>query len=231
MLIRLSGFIVEGFEGTALRIIMLGPPGSGKGTCAKIIGDLYNIPVITTGDILRQAVAKETTLGKTAKIYMDRGELVPDELVNKLIKERIREPDSKKGFILDGYPRSIKQAEALKQILLDIKEKLDHVINIVLEDESIVARLSLRRSCPNCGAIYHLQNKPPKIAGKCDVCNSNIIQREDDKENVIRHRLEIYWEKTQPLIDWYKKRGKVKNIRGDIDINNLPIALKNLIET
>ena len=230
MLIRLSGFIVEGFGGTIMRIILLGPPGSGKGTCAKIIGELYNIPVITTGDMLRQVVAKETTLGKTAKTFMDLGELVPDELVNKLIKKRIREPDSKQGFILDGYPRSVKQAEALEQILLGIGEKLDQVINIVLEDESIVARLSLRRSCPNCGAIYHLQNKPPKIAGKCDICNSDIIQREDDKEDVIRHRLEVYWEKTHPLIDWYQKRGKVKNIRGDIDINNLPKALKNLIE-
>ncbi|MBM3291766.1 adenylate kinase [Candidatus Bathyarchaeota archaeon] len=213
-----------------MRIVLLGPPGSGKGTCAKIIEEMYSIPVITTGDMLRQSVSKETALGNVAKTYMDKGELVPDDLVNKLVKERIMESDAKNGFILDGYPRSVRQAESLEQILLEIGKKLDHVINVILEDEKIIIRLSQRRSCPKCGAIYHLENKPPKIVGQCDVCHSNIIQRDDDKESVIKHRLEVYWEKTQPLIDWYEKKYSVKNIRGDIDINYLPIALKKLIE-
>lgn len=222
--------MLKGFGGVLLRIVLLGPPGSGKGTCAKIIEEMYSIPVITTGDMLRQSVSKETALGNVAKTYMDKGELVPDDLVNKLVKERIMESDAKNGFILDGYPRSVRQAESLEQILLEIGKKLDHVINVILEDEKIIIRLSQRRSCPKCGAIYHLENKPPKIVGQCDVCHSNIIQRDDDKESVIKHRLEVYWEKTQPLIDWYEKKYSVKNIRGDIDINYLPIALKKLIE-
>jgi len=222
--------LLKGFGGVLLRIVLLGPPGSGKGTCAKIIEEMYSIPVITTGDMLRQSVSKETALGNVAKTYMDKGELVPDDLVNKLVKERIMESDAKNGFILDGYPRSVRQAESLEQILLEIGKKLDHVINVILEDEKIIIRLSQRRSCPKCGAIYHLENKPPKIVGQCDVCHSNIIQRDDDKESVIKHRLEVYWEKTQPLIDWYEKKYSVKNIRGDIDINYLPIALKKLIE-
>ncbi|MBN1682194.1 adenylate kinase [Candidatus Bathyarchaeota archaeon] len=214
-----------------MRIMILGPPGSGKGTCSKIIEEIYKIPVITTGDMLREAVSKESPLGIIAKTYMEKGELVPDDLVNKLVKERISEKDSVKGFILDGYPRSIKQAQVLEEMLAEMGKKLDHVINVVLEDEAIITRLSLRRSCPKCGAIYHLINKPPKKQGLCDLCNTKIVQREDDKEEVIKHRLEVYWEKTQPLIDWYEKRVKVKKIRGDIDINILPKVIKEIIES
>ena len=213
-----------------MRIVLLGPPGSGKGTCAKLIEELYGVPVITTGDMLRAAVAKGTPLGKTAKGYMDRGELVPDGLVNAVVAERLSEPDATKGFILDGYPRSIIQAEALDAALTKMSAKLDNVLYVKLEDEVIVSRTSNRRSCPKCGAIYNLLNKPPKVAGVCDVCGSKLVQRDDDQVEVIQHRLEVYKTSTQPLIDWYEKRGKVKVIRGDIDLAELPAALKRVLE-
>jgi adenylate kinase len=212
-----------------LRIVILGPPGSGKGTCAKIIGEIYDVPVITTGDMLREAVEKGTTLGNTAKSYMDRGELVPDDLVIFLVKERIAEPDASRGFILDGYPRSVKQAEALERIFGDSSKKLDHVINVQLEDNVIIERLSMRRICPKCGSIYHLKNKPPKVDRKCDKCSSKLLQREDDKEDVIKRRLEVYREKTQPLLNWYAERVGVKTIRGDLSLDELPSTLKKLI--
>lgn len=213
-----------------MRIVILGPPGSGKGTCAKIIGEMYGIPVITTGDMLREAVLKGTRLGCMAKNYMEKGELVPDDLVNSVVRERFQEPDTEDGFILDGYPRSVKQVEALGHILSKKGKRLDHVIAIELGDEIIVARLSHRRSCPKCGAIYHLENKPPRVSGKCDVCKTDLVQREDDREEVIKRRLEVYREKTRPLLNWYQARGIVKTIRGDLDIKELPRALKRLLD-
>ena len=217
------------YEGDIMRVVLLGPPGSGKGTCAKIIGELYGVPVITTGDMLRAAVAKATPLGVTAKGYMDRGELVPDDLVNDLVAERLREADAANGFILDGYPRSPKQAEALDQVLKTTGKKLDHVLHLTLEDQTIIDRLSKRRSCPKCGAIFHLENKPPRANGRCDVCTTAIVQRDDDKPEVIRRRLEVYREKTQPLLDFYEKKGKIKTIRGDIDLQQLPAALRRVL--
>jgi adenylate kinase len=213
-----------------MRVVLLGPPGSGKGTCAKIIGELYSVPVITTGDMLRVAVAKLTPLGVMAKGYMDRGELVPDDLVNDLVAERLGEPDAADGFILDGYPRSPKQAEALEKILKATGKKLDHVLHVTLEDQTIIDRLSKRRSCPKCGAIFHLENKPPRNTGKCDVCTTGLVQREDDKPEVIKRRLEVYTEKTQPLLDFYEKKEKIKTIRGDIDLAKLPAAIEQVLD-
>jgi len=213
-----------------LRIVLLGPPGSGKGTCAKIIEELYNIPVITTGEMLRTSVSKETQIGKIAKSYMDRGELVPDNIVNTIVEERLLEPDAVDGFVLDGYPRSISQAKALDKILDKIDKKLDHVLYVKLEDAVIISRTSNRRSCPTCGAIFNRLNKPPKISNVCDICGSILVQRDDDKEEVIKHRLEVYKEKTKPLIDYYRKKGKVKEIRGDIDLKLLPESLKNVLK-
>ncbi len=213
-----------------MRVVFLGPPGSGKGTCAKIIGEMYGVPVITTGDMLRAAVARATSLGVTAKGYMERGELVPDDLVNDLVAERLREPDATNGFILDGYPRSPKQAEALERILGQTGKKLDHVLHVNLEDEVIINRLSKRRSCPKCGAIYHLENKPPRSNGKCDVCGVELVQRNDDKPEVIRRRLEVYREKTQPLLDFYEKKSVIKTIRGDINLKELAAALRCVLE-
>jgi adenylate kinase len=216
-------------EAVSLRVVLLGPPGSGKGTCAKIIGEMYGVPVITTGDMLRAAVARATPLGVTAKGYMDRGELVPDDLVNDLVAERLREPDAANGFILDGYPRSPRQAEALERILKQTGKRFDHVLHVNLEDEVIIDRLSKRRSCPKCGAIFHLENKPPRSNGRCDVCATALVQRDDDKPEVIRRRLEVYREKTQPLLDFYEKRGEIKTIRGDIDLKELPSALRRVL--
>ncbi len=214
------------YEGDMMRVVLLGPPGSGKGTCAKIIGELYGVPVITTGDMLRAAVSKMTPLGVTAKGYMDRGELVPDDLVNDLVAERLKEPDAADGFILDGYPRSPKQAEALEKVLRATGKRLNHVLHVTLEDQTIIDRLSNRRSCPKCGAVFHLENKPPRNTGRCDVCATALVQRNDDKPEVIKRRLEVYREKTQPLLDFYEKKGKIKLIRGDIDLRELPAALK-----
>jgi len=214
-----------------LRVVILGPPGAGKGTCAKIIGEIYGIPVITTGDMLRAAVARMTPMGLTAKGYMDRGELVPDDLVNDMVTERLKDPDAKGGFILDGYPRSPRQAEALEKILKTSGKKLNHVLHIELEDDTIINRLSRRRSCPKCGAIFHLDNKPPKAKGKCDACNTELVQRDDDKPEVIRRRLEVYREKTQPLLDFYEKKGLIKVIRGDINLMDLPATLKRVLNS
>jgi adenylate kinase len=212
-----------------LRVVILGPPGSGKGTCAKIIGEIYGVPVITTGDMLRAAVAKATPLGVTAKGYMERGELVPDGLVNNLVAKRLNEPDTVNGFILDGYPRSPKQAEALEKILKHSGKQLEHVLHIDLEDDMIIDRLSKRRSCPRCGAIYHLENKPPRANARCDYCTTTLVQREDDKPDVIKRRLDVYREKTRPLLDFYEKKGEIKTIRGDICLKELPIALMRVL--
>ena len=214
----------------SMRIVLLGPPGSGKGTCAKLIEDLYGVPVITTGNMLRAAVANNTPLGKTAKGYMDRGELVPDDLVNNLVAERLSEPDAANGFIMDGYPRSAKQAGALDESLKRMGKSLDHVLHVNLEDEIIIKRTSSRRSCPKCGAIFNLLNKPPKEPGKCDACREPLIQRDDDKEDVIINRLKVYHKNTRPLLEWYKKKGKVKTIRGDIGLAELPTTLKKSLE-
>ena len=199
-----------------MRVVLLGPPGSGKGTCAKIIGEMFDVPVITTGDMLRAAVARATPLGVTAKGYMERGELVPDDLVNDLVAERLRESDAGNGFILDGYPRSPKQAEALERILEQTGKRLDHVLHVNLEDETIIDRLSKRRSCPKCGAIFHVTNIPPKTAGICDKCGAALIQRDDDKEEAIRNRLVVYKKQTEPLIGFYQKRNLVADIPADL---------------
>ncbi len=208
---------------------MLGPPGSGKGTRAHIISELYGIPVITTGDMLREAVAKGTEYGKTAGGYMSRGELVPDEIVNGVVGERLGRSDLENGFILDGFPRSTPQAEFLDDFLEEHGLKLDYVIHVTLEDEAIVKRLSNRRSCPNCGEVYHLVSKPPKKEGVCDRCGSELILRGDDRPEVIRNRLAVYREKTQPLLDRYMKKGLIKEVPGDYSMDRLSEQLKRML--
>ena len=212
-----------------MRVVMLGPPGSGKGTQAHIISELYGVPVVTTGDMLRDAAARGTGEGLTAKKYMDRGELVPDEIVNAVVRERLSRPDVERGFILDGFPRSKAQAEALDRILKERRLRLDHVVHVTLGDEEIVGRLSKRRSCPRCGAVYHLESKPPRRSLICDECGAQLVQRDDDRPEVIRHRLEVYREKTRPLLDRYAGMGLIREVPGDTPLEDLPRTLKSFL--
>ncbi len=209
---------------------MIGPPGSGKGTQAHLISEICNIPIIITGDMLREAVSNGTKYGKIAEQYMDKGDLVPDEIVNSMVRERLNKPDAVKGFILDGFPRNTPQADALDKILHDKHRKLDYVIHIILDDESIINRLSRRRICSKCGAIYHLKNNPPKEDCVCNVCGLKLIQRDDDTPEVIKKRLEVYKEKTKPLLERYKKMDIVIDVPGNIDLNKLPGLLRNLLD-
>ena len=212
-----------------LRIILLGPPGSGKGTRAHIISELYGVPVITTGDMLREAVANRTEYGRVADGYMSRGELVPDKIVNGIVGERLSKSDLDNGFILDGFPRSTPQAEFLDNILEENGLKLDYVIHVTLDDDAIVKRLSNRRSCPICWEVYHLVSKPPKKKGVCDKCGSELVQRDDDRPDVIRNRLTVYRAKTQPLLDRYMKKGLIKDVPGDYPLDRLPEQLKKVL--
>ena len=197
-----------------MKIIMLGAPGAGKGTRAKQIADKYSIPHISTGDIFRANIKNGTELGKKAKQYMDQGALVPDELTCDLVMDRIQQDDCKNGFVLDGFPRTIPQAEALDAALGKINEKMDYAIDVDVPDENIVNRMSGRRACLNCGATYHLISIPPKVEGICDRCGSEIVLREDDKPETVQKRLKVYHEQTQPLIDYYKNQGILKSVDG-----------------
>ena len=197
-----------------MKIIMLGAPGAGKGTQAKQIADKYSIPHLSTGDIFRANIKNGTELGKKAKQYMDQGALVPDELTCDLVMDRIQQDDCKNGFVLDGFPRTIPQAEALDAALGKINEKMDYAIDVDVPDENIVNRMSGRRACLNCGATYHLISIPPKVEGICDRCGSEIVLREDDKPETVQKRLKVYHEQTQPLIDYYKNQGILKSVDG-----------------
>ncbi|SDF64693.1 Adenylate kinase [Methanolobus vulcani] len=196
-----------------MNIALFGPPGAGKGTQAKELSKYYNIPHISTGDILRANVRDGTELGLKAKQYMDKGELVPDEVLIGLIRNRLTEPDCETGYLLDGYPRTIPQADALTGILSDINKPLDAVINIEVSDDELVKRLSGRRSC-TCGESYHVVFNPPEKEGVCNACGAELYQRDDDKEEVIRQRLSVYNEKTKPLINYYDDAGILVNIDG-----------------
>lgn len=197
-----------------MKIIMLGAPGAGKGTQAKKIAELCNIPHISTGDIFRANIKEGTELGKKAKSYMDAGELVPDELVCDLVVDRIQQDDCTNGYILDGFPRTIPQAEALTNALNAIEQKLAHALNFDVPDENIIKRMAGRRSCVGCGATYHVEFNPPKVEGACDVCGEELILRDDDKPETVTNRLNIYHKETQPLIDYYEKQGLVSTIDG-----------------
>lgn len=213
-----------------IRIVVLGPPGSGKGTRAKMIGKMYRVPVIATGDMLREAVAEGTEMGRLAEGYMNRGELVRDDVVIAIVEQRLGRPDLDKGFVLDGFPRSVRQAEALDRILEENGAELDTVLIVTAKPETIVARLSLRRSCPKCGAVYHLRDKPPKATGVCDECGTELIQREDDKEEIIRHRLEVYEKQTFPILERYERMGKVREISGELEIDEITGEIRRVLE-
>jgi adenylate kinase len=197
-----------------MKIIMLGAPGAGKGTQAKQIAGKYQIPHISTGDIFRANIKNGTELGKKAKEYMDQGLLVPDELTCDLVMDRIGQDDCKNGFVLDGFPRTIPQAEALDAALSKIGETMDFAIDVDVPDENIVRRMSGRRACLNCGATYHIVAIPPKQEGICDSCGSPLVLRDDDKPETVQKRLDVYHEQTQPLIDYYKKQDILKTVDG-----------------
>ena len=197
-----------------MKIIMLGAPGAGKGTQAKQIADKYKIPHISTGDIFRANIKNNTELGQKAKQYMDQGLLVPDELTCDLVMDRIKQDDCKNGFILDGFPRTIPQAEALDAALDKINEKMDYAINVDGPDENIVNRMGGRRCCLNCGATYHVVTIPTKVEGICDRCGSPVVLRDDDKPETVQKRLTVYHDQTQPLIDYYEKQSILKTVDG-----------------
>jgi adenylate kinase len=197
-----------------MKIIMLGAPGAGKGTQAKQIAGKYGIPHISTGDIFRANIKNGTDLGKKAKEYMDQGLLVPDELTCDLVMDRIAQDDCAKGFVLDGFPRTIPQAEALDAALKKTSQSMDYAIDVDVPDENIVSRMSGRRACLDCGATYHIVSLPPKVEGKCDHCGSDLVLRDDDKPETVQKRLSVYHDQTQPLIDYYKKQGILKSVDG-----------------
>ncbi|MBI5389338.1 adenylate kinase [Candidatus Woesearchaeota archaeon] len=198
-----------------MRIIFLGPPGAGKGTQAKLLAKKYTIPQISTGDILREAIRQGTLLGLEAKKFMDKGELVPDTVIIGIIRQRIQEQDCKNGFIFDGFPRTIPQAEALRKMLVLLNLSLDAVLSIVVKDEILIKRISGRRTCPVCNAVYHILHNPPRMPGLCDRDHTPLIQRNDEKEETVRNRLVVYKKQTQPLIDYYKKQGLLKEVDGE----------------
>lgn len=197
-----------------MKIIMLGAPGAGKGTQAKQIADKYQIPHISTGDIFRANIKEGTELGTKAKEYMDQGLLVPDELVVELVADRIVKEDCKNGFVLDGFPRTIPQAEALDEALAKMGGKMDYAIDVDVPDENIVNRMGGRRACLGCGATYHIVNIPTKVEGICDKCGSEVVLRDDDKPETVQKRLTVYHEQTQPLIDYYSQQGILKSVDG-----------------
>jgi adenylate kinase len=197
-----------------VRLVLLGPPGAGKGTQARILGERIHAPQVASGDLLRDAVRDKTPLGIQAQSYMDRGSLVPDELVLKLIDARLDQPDAKPGFILDGFPRSVPQAEALAGMLEQRGEKLSKVVAIDVPDEDLVKRISGRRTCRNCNEMYHIVFDPPAKSGICNKCGGELYQREDDHEDTVRHRLEVYNNATRPLLDYYGKAGLLSQIDG-----------------
>ena len=204
-----------------MKIVMLGAPGAGKGTQAKMIAERYGIPHISTGDIFRANIKNGTELGKKAKEYMDKGQLVPDSLTLDLIMDRFKADDCKDGYILDGFPRTIPQAEALDEALTSQGDAIDFAINVEVPDENIVNRMSGRRACVGCGATYHIKYNAPKVEGVCDTCGENLILRDDDKPETVQNRLKVYHDQTQPLIDFYSKKGVMKEVDGTIDMKDV----------
>ena len=205
-------------KGLKMKIIMLGAPGAGKGTQAKMIAEKYGIPHISTGDIFRSNIKDGTEVGMEAKKYMDQGLLVPDELTVKILLDRVARADCRNGYVLDGFPRTIPQAEVLDQALEKIGDQIDFAVNVSVPDENIVKRMSGRRACVGCGATYHIEHIPPKKEGICDTCGMELILREDDKPETVQNRLNVYHSQTQPLIEFYQKKGILQTVDGTVDM-------------
>ena len=212
-----------------MKIIMLGAPGAGKGTQAKMIAEKYAIPHISTGDIFRANIKNGTELGKEAKKYMDQGKLVPDELTVKILLDRVAQPDCANGYVLDGFPRTIPQAEVLDKALCELGDKIDYAINVDVPDENIVNRMGGRRACVGCGATYHIKYNAPKEENTCDTCGSDLIIRDDDKPETVQNRLSVYHEQTQPLIDFYEKQGVLRTVDGTVDVSDVFAAIVDIL--
>ena len=212
-----------------MKIIMLGAPGAGKGTQAKMIADKFGIPHISTGDIFRANIKNGTDLGKKAKEYMDKGQLVPDELTVEILLDRVANDDCKNGYVLDGFPRTIPQADVLDKELTKLGDKVDFAINVDVPDENIVRRMSGRRACLKCGATYHIEHIPPKTEGICDKCGSELVQRDDDKPETVQNRLSVYHEQTQPLIEYYDKKNILKSVDGTKDMQEVFNDIVNIL--
>lgn len=212
-----------------MKIIMLGAPGAGKGTQAKMIADKYGVPHISTGDIFRANIKNGTELGMEAKKYMDQGLLVPDELTVKILLDRVAKDDCEKGYVLDGFPRNISQAEVLEEALANIGDKIDFAIDVDVPDENIVRRMSGRRACLSCGATYHIEHVPPKTEGICDRCGKELVLRDDDKAETVKKRLNVYHEQTQPLIEFYEKKGVLKSVDGTVDMQDVFAAIVRIL--
>jgi adenylate kinase len=203
-----------------MRLVLLGPPGAGKGTQAHVMSEEWGVPHLATGDLLREARQQGTELGKQAQGYMDRGELVPDQLIIDMMAERCRQADCQKGFLLDGFPRTLAQAEALDRMLQGLGRRLDVVIDLAVPAEEIIRRLAGRRICPKCFRVYHVETMPPRVEGRCDDCGAALEQREDDRPEAIRTRLQVYTAQTEPLIAYYQERGLLHTVDGSIGIEH-----------
>ncbi|MDE6740522.1 MAG: adenylate kinase [Lachnospiraceae bacterium] len=212
-----------------MKIIMLGAPGAGKGTQAKMIAEKYEIPHVSTGDIFRANIKNGTQLGMEAKQYMDQGLLVPDELTVKILLDRVAKEDCKNGYVLDGFPRTIPQAEVLDKALSQLGDKIDYAINVDVPDENIVRRMGGRRACLSCGATYHIEHVPPKKEGICDSCGQELVLRDDDKPETVQNRLNVYHEQTQPLIEFYSKKGVLQTVDGTMDMNDVFEAIVTVL--
>lgn len=213
-----------------MRAVLVGPPGAGKGTQAQILAEELSIPKVSTGDIFRANVSGGTELGKKAKEFMDRGDLVPDEVTNAMVKDRLAQDDATGGFLLDGFPRNVPQAETLKGMLSDLGTRLDVVLELRVDEEEVVKRLSGRRSCPECGRVYHVEYDAPRSEGKCDNEGAELYQREDDREETIRHRLKVYRDQTAPLVEFYSGEGLLATIAATGPVAEVTARAKAAIE-
>ena len=212
-----------------MKIIMLGAPGAGKGTQAKKLSEKYGIPHISTGDIFRANIKNGTELGKQAKEYMDKGQLVPDELTVKILLDRVAQEDCKNGYVLDGFPRTIPQAEVLDKALTELGDHIDYAIDVNVPDENIIKRMSGRRACLTCGATYHIEHVPPKKEGICDACGNELVLRDDDKPETVKNRLDVYHKQTQPLIDYYTEKNILKTVDGTVDMMDVFGAITSIL--
>ena len=212
-----------------MKIIMLGSPGAGKGTQAKMIAEKYSVPHVSTGDIFRANIKNGTELGKEAKKYMDQGLLVPDELTVKILLDRVAQDDCKNGYVLDGFPRTIPQAQVLDKALAELDDAIDYAINVDVPDENIIRRMGGRRACLTCGATYHVEHIPPKKEGICDACGSELVLRDDDKPETVKNRLDVYHKQTQPLIDFYEAKGILKSVDGTVPMEDVFAAITEIL--